>query len=108
MDTRTNIVELKPASPIADNLQAEYRAAEVAVEDAMAKLSALVPALMASREQLGYGATVGAGVITQASKALGVMGEARQLLVDSHRELDVVGKRLNVRPSMTGAYKSDD
>ena len=71
-------------------------AAERAIDAAISRTAHLVGLMPAVREDANLSAMIGQGAIKQAIEAMAALGEARQGIVETHRELSVAQHQIGL------------
>ena len=89
----------------ANALQAQYQAAEKKIDDAIRGATDLVNELMEFQAEIELSATIGERAISPALEALESLRKVRAAVVASHKQAELIGKAVGIRPSMTGYTK---
>ena len=87
---------------VAQKVANELFAAEVAIDDAIARTSKLVGELVVARQALGLSAVVGGEAITKATQAVTALADARAAVVTAHNELADTKLRIGIRTKLSG------
>jgi hypothetical protein len=80
---------LKQRRMAAEQIAGALFEAEAAIDAAISKTAALTGAIPELRRQAGASALVGQDAIARASRAIMALADARQAIVDTHKELTV-------------------
>src|SRR5579875_2904111 len=81
--------------------------AERALDEALARMAALVAVIPASRGELGVSIKTGAPAVAKLASVLPALAEARLTVGSAHDDLAVVQRAIGVRPNMVGGGEKD-
>lgn len=89
-------------------LAAQLYAAESAIDQALGQIALLAAMLPGARSAAHLPATTGQPIFEATSRALASATEARGHLVDAHRRLDILGRRLTFDMESVGPVDKPD
>ena len=98
---------LKQRRMVAEQIAGALYEAEAAIDLAISKTATLTGAMPALRADCGASALIGQDAIARASQAIMALAQARQAIVDTHKELSIAKEQVGLGAIMvdTGGDK---